>query len=203
MIRLVKASDIITLMERYLSEKKFQNLDALYLWSKGVVPSTITSVLMNRYRSETAYTSLVNDLSDLKITSQNDNTEDTKAPVNATIQDIFQSKCKEDFLDQIRENLKVINPHAKMLLLVLIRSGLFMKGDVNLDELRLSYRTLFNETPSDYLLNARLRHLEQLGILYGERTFYRTEIERVKIPSYVYDLLAEIESKLPNVSITE
>ena len=199
---MVKASDIVTLMERYLSEKKLDCLDALYLWSKGISPVTIAPVLRNRYGSDGAYSILVNDLSQLKITSVNDTTEDTRESLSTAIEDVFRSKCVDVFLDWIRENYKVINPQGKMLLLSLIRSGLFMKGEVTLDELRLSYRTLFKETLSDFSLNTALRHLEKIGVLFGERS-YRADIDRIKVPSYVYAILTELEEKLPHVGIAE
>lgn len=200
---MVKASDIVTLMERYLSEKKLDSLDALYLWSKGISSFTIAPVLRNRYGSDGAYTSLVNDLSQLKITGVNDTTEDTRESINTTIEDVFRSKCIDAFLDQIRENYKAINPQGKMMLLALIRSGLFMKGEVSLDEFRLSYRTLFKETLSDFSLNTTLRHLEKIGVLFGERPAYRSDIDRIKVPSYVYAILTELEEKLPHVGIAE
>jgi len=89
------------------------------------------------------------------------------------------------------------------MLLALIRSELFMKGEVSLDESRLSYRTLFKETLSDFSLNTGLRHLEKIGVLFCERPAYRSDIDRIKVPSYVYDILTELEEKLPHVGIAE
>lgn len=200
---MVKASDIVTLMERYLSEKKLDSLDALYLWSRGVSSFTIAPVLRNKYGSDGAYTSLVNDLSQLKITSVNDTTEDTRESINTTIEDVFRSKCIDAFLDQIRENYKAINPQGKMMLLALIRSGLFTQGEITLDSLKLAYRTLINEIPSDYSLNTTLRHLEKIGVLFAERSSYRAEPDKIKIPSYVYAILSELQAKLPTFGLTE
>jgi hypothetical protein len=196
---MVKASDIVALMERYGSEKKLDCLEALYMWSKGISPVTIAPVLRNKHGSDVAYSSIVNDLSQLKITSYNDNTEDTRESINMAIDDVFRTKCVDIFLDQIRENYKVVSEEGKMLLLALTRSGLFTKGDIKLDELRLAYRSLFKEIPSEFSLNTVLRHLEKIGLLYMERGSYRSEIEQIRIPSYVYAILPEIEAKLPIV----
>jgi len=38
---MVKASDIGALIERYLSETKLDNLEALYMWAKGISSTTI------------------------------------------------------------------------------------------------------------------------------------------------------------------
>jgi len=198
---MVKASDIVALMERYLSEKKLDHLEALYLWSRGITPVTIAPVLRNKYASDVAYSNVVNDISQLKITSYNDNTEDTREPINMAIDDVFRTKCVDIFLDQIRESYKVVNEEGKMLLLALTRSGLFTKGDINLDELKLAYRSLFKEIPSDYSLNATLRHLEKIGLLHMERETYRAGI--IRIPPYVYAILLEIEAKLPIVEFSE
>jgi hypothetical protein len=199
---MVKASDIVTLMERYLSEKKLDNLEALYMWSKGIPPVTIAPVLRNKYGSDVAYSNIVNDLSQLKITSQNDSTEDTRESINMAIDDVFRTKCVDDFLDQIRENYKIISEEGKMLLLALARSGLFTKGDIKSDELKLAYRSLFKEIPSEFSLNTILRHLEKIGLLYMERASYRAEVEQIRIPSYVYAILPEIEAKLPIVEFS-
>jgi hypothetical protein len=196
---MVKASDIVTLMERYLSEKRLDNLEALYMWSKGIPPVTIAPVLRNKYGSDVAYSNIVNDLSQLKITRENDSTEDTKESINMAIDDVFRTKCVDIFLDQIRESYKIVSEEGKMLLLALTRSGLFTKGDIKLDELRLAYRSLFNKIPSEFSLNTVLRHLEKIGLLYMERLGYRAEVEQIKIPSYVYAILPEIEAKLPIV----
>lgn len=200
---MVKASDIVTLMERYLSEKKLDNLEALHMWSKGISPITIAPVLRNKYGSDGAYSSIVNDLSQLKITSTNDTTEDTRESTNMAIDDVFRTKCVDNFLDQIRENYKIVSEEGKMLLLALTRSGLFTKGDIKLDELKLAYRSLFKEIPSEFSLNSVLRHLEKIGLLYMERASYRTDVEQIKIPSYVYAILPEIEAKLPIVGFSE
>jgi hypothetical protein len=198
----VKASDIVTLIERYLSEKKLDNLEALYMWSKGIPPVTIAPVLRNKYGSDVAYSNIVNDLSQLKITRENDSTEDTRESINMAIDDVFRTKCVDNFLDQIRENYKIVSEEGKMLLLALTRSGLFTKGDIKSDELKLAYRSLFKEIPSEFSLNTVLRHLEKIGLLYMERASYRAEVEQIKIPSYVYAILPEIEAKLPSVEFS-
>lgn len=199
---MVKASDIVTLMERYLSEKKLDNLEALYMWSKGISPVTIAPVLRNKYGSDGAYSNIINDLSQLKITSINDTTEDTRESTNMAIDDVFRTKCVDNFLDQIRENYKIVSDEGKNLLLALTRSGLFTKGDVKLEELRLAYRSLYKEIPSEFSLNTVLRHLEKIGLLYMERGSYRVEVEQIKIPSYIYAILPEIEAKLPSVEFS-
>jgi hypothetical protein len=199
---MVKASDIVSLMERYLSEKKLDHLEALYMWSKGISPITIAPVLRNKYGSDAAYSNIVNDLSQLKITRENDSTEDTRESINMAIDDVFRTKCVDDFLDQIRENYKIVSEESKMLLLALTRSGLFTKGDVKSDELKLAYRSLFKQVPSEFSLNTVLRNLEKIGLLYMERASYRAEVEQIRIPSYVYAILPEIEAKLPSVEFS-
>lgn len=199
---MVKASDIVTLVERYLSEKNLDNLDALYMWSKGISPITIAPVLRNKYGSDSAYSNIVNDLSQLKITRENDSTEDTRESINMAIEDVFRTRCVDDFLDRIRENYKIVSDESKLLLLALTRSGLFMKGDIKLDELKLAYRSLFKAIPSEYSLITVLRNLEKIGLLYMERRSYGSEIEQIKIPSYVYAILPEIEAKLPHVEFS-
>jgi hypothetical protein len=87
-----------------------------------------------------------------------------------------------------------INPDGKRVLLPLIRSGLFSRGDIRKDELILAYRTLYKEIPSDYFLNISIRHLEKIGLLYRERSFRDDFI--IKVPSYIYALLPEIEAKI-------
>jgi hypothetical protein len=193
---MVKATDIGALIERYLSEKKLACLEALYMWSKGISSDTIASVLRNRHENEgdVAYPTIIGDLSGLKITSTSDSTEDTREPVSRIIEDIFTAKCVDIVFDRIRENLKVISPEGKKVLVPLLRSGLFLKGEINGEELRLVYRTLYNETPNEFSLNIAIKHLEKIGLLYRERT-YRDEI-KIKVLSYVYALLPEIEAKL-------
>jgi len=195
---MVKSTDIGALIDRYLSEPmKLACLEALYMWSKGIPSDTIASVMRNRYESEgeASYPTVVTDLSTHKVTSTSELTEDTREYVSRIIEDIFTSpKCIEIVLDNIREKLKAISDDGKRLLLPLIRSGLFQKGEATGGELQLIYRTLYREIPSDYFLNNAIKHLEKIGLLYRERA-YGDEI-KIKIPRHLHALLPEIETKI-------
>ena len=199
---MVKASDIGALIERYLSEKKLDHLEALYMWSKGISSTTIAPVLRIKYGSDVGYAAVTDDLSNLKITRNDENAEDTKEPINLVIENIFSLKCMPEMLDQIRENYKVVPPRAKDLLLVLTRSGLFAQGEIDLKDLRLAYHALFNKSLDDFTLSETITDLERIGVVYGDRG-PRGEIDRIRIPKFVYALLREIEAKLPRVEFTE
>lgn len=199
---MVKASDIGALIERYLSENKLDHLEALYMWSKGIPSTTIAPVLRTKHGSDVGYTAVIDELSNLKITRNDENAEDTKEPINLIIENIFSLKCMPELLDQISEKYKVVPPRAKYLLLALIRSGLFAQGEIDLKELRLAYHTLFNKPLDDFTLSETITDLERIGIVYGDRG-PRGDIDKIRIPKYTYALLPEIEAKLPRVEITE
>lgn len=44
--------------------------------------------------------------------------------------------------------------------------------------------------------------MERIGIVYGVSA-YRGNIEKIRIPKFVYALLPEVEAKLPRVEITD
>ena len=195
---MVKASDIRTLLEGYLTEKKLDHIEALYMWSKGITSTTIAPFLRIKYGSDIGYTTVIDDLSKLKITRNDENAEDTQEPINTIIENIFNLKCLADMLDQITEKYKVVTPRAKRLLLALTRSGLFARGEIDLKELRLVYHALFGKPLDDFTLNQTITDLERIGIVYGVRA-YRGGIEKIRIPKFIYALLPEIEAKLPDV----
>ena len=198
---MVKASDIRTLMEGYLTEKKLDHLEAFYMWSKGITSMTIAPFLRIKYGSDIGYTTVIDDISKLKITRNDENAEDTQEPINMIIENIFNLKCLPDMLDQITEKYKVVTPRAKYLLLALIRSGLFEQGEIDLKLLQLAYQGLFGKPLDNYTLSQTITDLERIGIVYGDRT-YRGAMEKIRIPKFVYALLPEIEAKLPHVEIT-
>jgi hypothetical protein len=199
---MVKASDISALIERYLKEKKFANLEALYMWSRGISSTTIAPLLRIKYGDDAGYVNLVDELSNLKITRNNEDTEDTKESVNVIIDNLFSLKCVNELLDQVTEKFKVVPLRAKYLLLVLVRSGLFAKGEIELKELQLAYNTLFNKPIDDFTLKETITDLEKIGILYGN-TSYSGQVDKVIIPKYIYGIMPQIEAKLPHVVITE
>jgi hypothetical protein len=194
---MVQSTDISTLIEGYLSEKKLAHIEALLMWSKGISPETIASVLRNRYPEDggIAYREVISDLSDRKITSVSDITEDTRERISAIIEDLFNSKCVDAILDAIREKFKAISTDGKKLLLALVRSGLFMEEAIDMEKIELVYRTLFEERPTSFWWDRTLGHLEKIGFLYRDRSSYRGE-KYIKVPKYVLHLLPEIEDKI-------
>lgn len=199
---MVKASDIGALVERYLSEKKLDQLEALYMWSKGMSSTTIAPLLRTKYGSDVGYINVNDDLSNLKITRNDENAEDTNEPINMIIENLFSLKCVNELLDQITQKYGAIPQRAKYLLLALIRSGLFAQREIDLEKILLAYHTLFDISLDDFTLRAAITDLEKIGILYGNRS-HRGEIDKVIIPKYVYGILPQLDAKLPIVNITE
>lgn len=198
---MVKASDISALIERYLSETKLDNLEALYMWAKGIPSTTIAPLLRIKYGTDVGYVSVIDELSNLKITRNNEDVEDTKEPINVIIDNLFRLKCVNELLDKVTEKYKVVSLRAKYLLLALIRSELFAKGEIDLKELRLAYHALFNKSLNDFTLREIITDLEKIGILYGSRSI-SGQIDKVIIPKYIYGIMPQIEAKLPQVNIT-
>jgi len=155
-----------------------------------------------KYGSDAGYVTVIDELSNLKITRNNEDAEDTKEPINVIIDNLFSLKCVNELLDQVTEKYKVVPLRAKYLLLALTRSGLFAQGEIDLKELRLAYHTLFNKSLDDFTLRETITDLEKIGILYGNRS-YNGEIDKVIIPKYIYGIMPQIEAKLPQVVITE
>jgi hypothetical protein len=200
---MVKASDIITLMNTYLNDKKLDCLEALYLWSKGMPSSTIAPLLRIKYGVDTGYITITNDLSSLKITRETEQTEDTKEPINMVIENIFSLKCVPEFLDAITEKSKVMTERSKYLMTTLLRSGLFERGEIKPEEVLLAYHSLFGQPLTAFVFREALTDLERLGVVYCMRSTYGEGVEKIVVPRYVFGILPQIESKLPKVDITE
>lgn len=193
---MVQSTDISTLIDEYIGQKKLAHMEALFMWSKGISPETIAPVLRNRYPEEgagaLAYREVTSALSDRKITSTSDMTEDTKERVSAIIEDLFNSKCVDVLFDDVREKMKVISSNGKKLLLALVRSGLFIQEAVDMEKIQLVYQTLFEDNPDSFWWDSTMRHLEHIGFLYRERSYP----QHIKIPRHILNLLPEIKEKV-------
>lgn len=200
---MVKSEDISTKMKSYSEEEgKLSVLEALYMWSKGIDSKTIAGVLHNKYESIEGFTTMKNDLSALEIRSPSDRTELTNEEVEVVIRDVFRT-LQQPFLDKVAEKLATLDSSHITLLLALIRSSLFEREKVKLDELKIAYNSLFGQIMKDREFIDVLLRLEKVGIFYCERPYSNAPTDTIIIPSYIYSVQPQIEAKLPQVVITE
>lgn len=195
---MVKREEISTKMKSYSEEDKLSALEALYMWSKGIDSRTIAGVLSNKYGSVEGLDVITSDISSLEIRSPSERVELTNEEVGVVIRDNFH-KLQQPLLDKTVENLATIRQSEKNLLLAMIRSSLFEREKIKLDDLKIAYHAIFGETIKERDLNKTLLYLEKVGVIYRERA-YGNEII---IPEYSYSIQPQIESKLPIVNITE
>jgi len=199
---MVKRDDIAAKMKGYSEEDKLGVLEAVYMWSKGIDSQTIAGVLNNKYDSTEGFSTMKSDLNALDIQNRSVYTELTNESVDMVIGDVFR-KRQQALLDKVIENLATISPVHKRLLLAIIRSSLFDRERIRLDEVRIAYHAIFGETLRDFSLIEALRYLEKVGILYCERPRSGSQIETIIIPHFIYSIRPQIEAKLPIVNITE
>lgn len=200
---MVKREEISTKMKSYSEEEgKLGALEALYMWSKDIGSKTIAGVLSNRYGSTEGFSIMRNDLSSLEIKATSDRTEETSEEIEVVIRDVFRD-LQQALLDKTAGKLATLGTTEKNLLLTLIRSSLFEKEKIKLDELKIAYHALFGQIMKDRELINALLHLEKVGIFYCERPYLRSPIDTIIIPSYIYSIQPQIEAKLEKVHFTE
>lgn len=201
-IKMVKREEISTRMKGYCEEGKLGALEALYMWSRGIDTQTIASVLNNKYDSTEGFSTMKSDLNELEIQNRSSYTELTNESIDMVIGDVFR-KLQQVLLDKVTENLATISSIHKGLLLTMIRSSLFEKERIRLDELKIAYHAIFGETMRDFELVDALLYLEKVGVFYCERPRSGSQIETIIIPNYIYAVRPQIEGKLPSVHIAE
>ena len=196
---MVKRDEIESKMKSYVDTNKLSAFEALYMWSKGISSTTIAGVLSNKYYSAEGFDIITADNSSLEIRGPSDRVELTNEEVGIVIRDEFR-KHQQTLLDKITEKLALLNNSEKDLLLAMIRSSLFEKERIKLDEIKIAYSAIFGETIKDRELMEVLLTLEKIGIIYCERPPYG-KTDTIIIPEYIYVIQSNIETKLPIVTI--
>lgn len=198
---MVKREDILTKMKGY-SEDKLSALEALYMWSRGIDSKTIGGVLGNKYESTEGFNIMKNDLSSMDIKGRSDLTELTNEQVEVVIGDIFRT-LQQALLDKTIENLATLGMKENNVLLALIRSALFEREKIKLDELKIAYHAIFGQVMRDFDLINVLLSLEKIGIFYCERPYSANlRMDTIIIPSFIYSIQSQIEAKLRKVIIS-
>ena len=198
---MVKRDEIEAKMKSYIEENKLSAFEALYMWSKGINSTTIAGILHNKYNSVEGFDIITTDLNNFEIRGPSQNVELTNEEVGVVIRDVF-SKHQQPLLDSITEKLALLRYSEKAILLALIRSTLFEKEKVSVDEINIAYGALYGETIKERFLMEIISYLENRGIIYCERVSYGRP-KNILIPEYIYTIQDQIETKLPKVIITE
>ena len=198
---MVKRNQIESKMKSYVDENKFSAFQALYMWSKGLDSRTIAGVLGNQYGSIEGFDIITSDISSLEIRGPSHKIDLTNEEIGVVIRDVF-IRHQQPLLDMITKKLAVIRTSEKELLLALIRSSLFEKETIKIEELKIAHHAIFGKVMKERYLMETLSYLEKRGVLYCVRPSYG-KTESIIIPEYIYAIQSQIETKLPVVMITE
>lgn len=198
---MAKRNQIESKIKSYVDENKLSAFQALYMWSKGLSSATIAGVLDNTYGSTEGFDIITKDISSFEIRGPSDKVELTNEEVGVVIRDVFR-RHQQPLLDRITEKLAILRKSEKELLLVMIRSSLFDKEIIKIDELKIAYHAIFGEAMKDRDFMKVFLYLERKGIIYCDRPSYGST-EKIMIPEYIYTIQPQIETKLPKVVITE
>ena len=197
---MVREEEVVVLVRRYLNDNKLENIEALYMWSRDIHAADIANALRLRYGSGGAYSTVIDDLRELRVKKYNNETDDTKVTIGKILQDVFHDIGIKHLTLRLRDSLKSLSPKGKRLLLIILKSGIFKGGEgVSKEKLWMPYHILFGEKLSDFQQESVLNELVKSGIIeyvYGEE---------IKFPSYMDMILHEIESiaKLPKIQVSE
>jgi len=199
---MVKEDEILGLVTRYLNERRFDCIEALYMWSQGVPASDIANALRVRYGSGGAYSTVINDLSGLRVDSYIRETEDTHVSLDQLIRDIFRDRCVPIFLERLKESLKNLSIRARRILFILLRGGLLKYGsETPIDQLWLTYKVIFNEELSDFEKENVIRELLKCGLI----EYVKSYDYKMVFPSYIDVISPEIGKiiRLPRIEVIE
>jgi len=197
---MVKESDALILVEKYLNEKRLDCIEALYLWAKGVSPSFIAKTLRVRYGSGEAYSIVINDLATMKIRSYIDITEDTGEEVGKLVKDLIWGKCLSTLVSHVREDIKNISVNAKRVLSILIRGGWLTQRELSIERVWVGYRVLYGAEPSELEKESVINELIRIGLIEYVNEYSGSMI----FPEYV-QMMTDIDKlvKLPKIEVSE
>jgi hypothetical protein len=197
---MVKESDALNLVEKYLNEKRLDCIEALYLWAKAVSPSFIAKTLRVRYGSGETYSIVINDLATMKIRSYTDITEDTEEEVGKLIIDVIRGKCLSTLVSRLREDIKNVSVNAKRVLSILVRAGWLAQRELSVERVWVGYRILYGVEPSELEKESVINELIRIGLIEYVNEYSGSMI----FPEYV-QMIADIDKlvKLPKIEVLE